>query len=194
MSASWEFAALLVGLSGFLFTIGVLLAMVVLDSGFFTSGPFARLAARWPWLQTAWVAALVLYLLLLARRIILGLRARRDVLSIFNIDADALRDAIQKILVGKGHQTRQEGNVWYDGTKPLIEMVHFPVFRHVSLNMLAPEASWQQAFESELRSAIPRLPAAQNNPAIPWLNAATLCCVVASGCCIALVFASPYLR
>ena len=194
VAAAWDFAAMLVGLAGFLFCTGVLLGTTLRDSGLIVHGPFSRLVAWVPWIHPAFVASLSLYLLLVAFSIWRGLAARKHSLSAFNIDIAGLNAAIDGALFKAGRAATKAGGDWIEAGVPLIEVVAFPVFRHATVKLKSPEASLRQTLESELRLAVPKLPAAAVNPAAPWIASAVTCTIVAASCCVVLIFALPFLR
>lgn len=182
VSASWDFVATLVGLSGFLFCTGALLASAVVDLGLFTHGPFHRLAVRLPWLNLAWFVTITLYVLLVARAVRKGVSKSRDSFSVFNVDESVLAATIDEALL-----------LTNTNAKP-VEVTTFPVFRHATVRLSSQEPEIRRALESQLRRIIPRLPAAADNPAAPWVTAATTCTIVTVACCIVLIFVLPFLR
>lgn len=177
VTASWDFVALLVGLAGFLFCVGVMLATAVADLGIFTRGPFNRLAVWLPWINLAWFLSLTVYLLLLARAVRKGLAARRHSVAIYNIDEPVLSAALDEALLVLNLEKAQ------------VRTSTFPVFRHAVVTM--PDGG---ELEKLLRQMMPRLPAADDNPAAPWISSVTTITVVAVCCCIALVVAMPFLK
>lgn len=193
VSTPWEFVAMLCGLAGFLFCLGVLLALLIVDSRFFTGGPFITLGARMPWLRWLWAAGLLLYVATLAMAIRRGLARRADSLSVYNIDAAVLDAAVEDSLTMLGRTPVKVGATWNASDQSFVEISRFPIFEHSTVKFVTREAPLKAALENELRIVLPKLPAAVENLAAPWIAATGTCMIVAVGCCIALIFALPFL-
>jgi hypothetical protein len=193
VATTWEFAAMLVGLAGFLFATGVLLASVIVDTLLYSKGPLARFAAWLP-IEAAWGIPLTFYVFILVRLISRGLRARRQALSIFNVDAEMLESVIDELLMLANCPATRAGNSWVAGPNTVVQITVFPVFQHVTVRLVAADAALRETLENSLRTAVPKLPAARDNPAASWISAASTCCIVTVACCVAIVFAMPFLK
>src|SRR5439155_5987776 len=156
----WDFTAMLVGLGGFLFCTGALLASIIVDTLLFSKGSIARFAAVLP-VEVTWGIPLTIYVVVVARLISRGLRARRQALSVFNVEAEMLDSVIEELLMLANGPATKAGNSWVAGSTTLVQLVAFPVFQHVTVRLVAPDAALRETLENSLRAAVPKLPAAR---------------------------------
>lgn len=191
VSAAWEFAGLLAGLSGLLFCSGVVVSSVCMELSLLAGGAVGRFVSRLPLIVIFAVPMLLLFWVFLrsARR---SLASRRDALAVYCIEESRLHAAIASGLAAAGIAAERRGDGWYAGAACLVEVSYFPAFCHGVVALAVADRAVRQSLERHLRAVLPGQPAAES-PAAMWISAAATCCTVAVGCCVLIVFAVPFL-
>jgi hypothetical protein len=187
VAGTWDLAGVLGGLSGFVVFGGALLV--------FFSQSNARYAARGNWEQVksawqreheAWLAVAGGYLLVTGGAVGLGLIARRDCLSVYNLDRDRADAVIDEVLTGLGVNAARYGNRWSDG-KPVLDIDPFYGMRHVTVRVLHPDPQFRQEFERDFRKRLATEPA-PDNPVAPWFTSAAITCTMTIASSLLLMF------
>ncbi len=191
-SGTWDFVALLAGLSGFLFSAGFVLTVLSTHVNVFRRGGFAELRQAWADSQIATAITPLAYVVLIALSILVTLRARRKNLVVYNIHPPAVDDALNDLFHRLNLPAKRIGNLWSDG-RGLIEVVIFHVFSHVTLKLLPADPRLCEEFERELRTTLPGRPIGEN-PAGPWLATAAVSCFITTLSCVVLTFVAAYRR
>jgi hypothetical protein len=184
VKGTWDFAGLLVGLSGFILFGGmVLLSLVQSNFRFWTRGNFEALRAAWGQEQTSWGLVAVGYFVLVVGGCYLTLASRRRMLVVYNIDPDRFETALTESFEHLGRPIERRGHQWISGY-PLCELEPFPGGKTVTLRWLAQDHNLFVDVERHLRDAV-RLMASRDNPAARWLSAAAAGCLIVVGFCLA---------
>src|SRR5437660_9698053 len=103
VSGAWDFAGLLVGLSGFLLFGGVLLLTLVQSNfRFWTRGNFEAIKGSWGQEKTSWALVVVGYLVLVIGGAYLTLASRRRSLVVYNIDPERFEAVLAEVFENLG--------------------------------------------------------------------------------------------
>jgi hypothetical protein len=189
----WDFAAVLLALSGFLLLSGPLLLTLVNSVWrYYAFGNWANL--KFVSSKEAWAASLIVigYLIILAAGITFLLRRRRPVTAIYNVDPLGLEGGLVAVLDELGYAWRRVNATIEIGAKKLTEPVEpvdrfsagesatlridaFPSTAHATLR-------WGGAYEDvrrEVEGVLPRaLPSAGRNPVAGWMFTAAVSIMV----------------
>jgi hypothetical protein len=96
ISGPWDFAAVLLGLSGFILLGGPLLLSVI-DARWratvFGGGSFAELRAVWDANHRVWGRLAAAYVVVMIAGIVFAMRSRRKVTAIYNLDAAGVEES-----------------------------------------------------------------------------------------------------
>lgn len=87
-----------------------------------------------------------------------------------------------------GIDAKRFGNVWSDG-RPLIEVVPFHAFSHLTVKILAADERLNEELERELRSALITCSPGENT-AGAWLSTAAMSAFISVMCCVILIVAA----
>jgi hypothetical protein len=201
MSGAWDFAAALLGLSGFLLAGGPVL-LAALDStwrSYLFRGNFAQIRAGWETNSIIWSTIAGLYLLLLTGGSALFLRARGRVTVIYNLDPSALPDMLTAALdslglpwrrvlggyeIGGGHRRavvadadvpppRTGPKLDPGGRTAFVVIDSFPGLRHATLKWLDPDPLLRRETEAALAKALDAAESPEN-PAGGWFMTASV--------------------
>jgi hypothetical protein len=177
VSGTWDFAALLAGLSGFiLFGGGLLLSLVQSNVRFLMRGNIEALRGAWEQEKLAWCLVAGAYLLVVAGGAALVLLARRRTLVIYNVDPAQLEAALGELFDQLGRPVERRGNLWVGGV-PLFELEPFVGGRTATLRWLTDDPQMFQEVERHIREAAGALPTGEN-PAARWLMTSAVGCIV----------------
>jgi len=189
----WDFAGVLLALSGFLLLSGPLLLTLVNSVWrYYAFGNWANL--KFVSTREAWAASLIMigYLIILAAGITFLLRRRRPVTAIYNVDPLGLDGGFVAVLDELGYAWRRVNARIEIGAKKLTEPVEpvnrfspeetatlridtFPSTAHATL-------LWGGAYEDvrrEVEAVLPRaLPSAGRNPVAGWMFTAAVSVMV----------------
>jgi hypothetical protein len=189
----WDFAGVLLALSGFLLLSGPLLLTLVNSVWrYYAFGNWANL--KFVSSKEAWAASLIVtgYLIILAAGITFLLRRRRPVTAVYNVDPLGLDGGFIVVLDELGYAWRRVNARIEIGTKKLTEPVEpvdrfssgetatvridtFPSSAHATLR-------WGGDYENvrpEVESVLPRaLPSAGRNPVAGWMFTAAVSVMV----------------
>jgi len=193
VSGSWDFAAVLLGLSGFLLLSGPLLLTLV-DSVWrsYAFGNWAQLKFVGRSEALAGSLMAVGYLIILGATIALLVRARRPVTAVYNVNPDGVEPALTAVLDELGYPWQRTNGQIEVGTKKLTEPAdstdrflvppsatvrvdRFPSTSHATLRWGGASA----AVRREVEVLLPRaLPPAARNPATGWMFTAAVSVMV----------------
>jgi hypothetical protein len=201
VSGSWDFAAALLGLSGFLLVGGPVL-LSALDStwrSYLFRGNFAQVRAAWETNSIIWSTIAGFYLVLLGGGSALVLRARGRVTVIYNLDPATLPDTLTAALDGLGLPWRRVLGGYEIGgkrrkavvldddapaadAKPALDpggrsafvvIDTFPGLCHASLKWLDPDPLLRREVEAALVKALDATESPEN-PAGGWFMTASV--------------------
>jgi hypothetical protein len=170
VSGTWDFAAVLVSLSGFLIVGGVLLlSLASSDARLFSGGNMDRLKMVFEQQWMTWLMLLVGYFALVGVAASVGAKGRKHWLAVYNLDADAAERVIESALERSGLAARREGNLWSDDARRLVEARTFHGTAHTTIRILCPHDRQREEIDRHLRS---ELAAADTGPgpAAPWFT------------------------
>ncbi len=174
VSGVWDFAGVLFAVSGFLLAGGPA-ALTVLDERWRMF--WLALRGDLPgagdagWLLS--VTLLVGYFFVVLTGSVLLLLGRRRTTSVYNVEREALEEALHRVLEGQGLTWVREGRtLWIrpapGGGGPLaVEVDAFPLMRHVLLRWRQGDGPQRQQVEDGLREAL-REVQTPDNPAASW--------------------------
>lgn len=183
LNGTWDFAALLTGISGFvLFGGTLLLTLVQSNFRYWSRGNFEALKAAWGHEKTSWTLVAVGYLVVVIGGAYLVLTARRRVLVVYNIDPERFEALLTEVFEHLGRPVERRGNVWVAGF-PLCELEPFAAGKTVTLRWLADDRLLFQEVERHVRDAV-RTVATPENPAGRWLASAAIGCLSAVAFCV----------
>ncbi|QEL16526.1 hypothetical protein [Limnoglobus roseus] len=192
VSGTWDFVALLAGLSGFIFSVGVVLVLLSTSVNVFRRGGFAELQKAVTDAQIAAAITPIAYALLVVLSVLLTLKSRRRSLVVYNVHPPAIDTALIETFEKLNLPAKRNGNLWSNG-RGLIEVATFHVFSHVTLKLLPADPRLGEELERELRTAMPVQPIGEN-PAGPWLTTAAVSCFITTLSCVVLTFVAAYKR
>jgi hypothetical protein len=175
VSGPWDFLGVVLALSGFLVAGGPAI-LSNLTTGWdvlrrVTDEP-AALSPR----QVLLGALLVLYFALLVVGIVLGLRRRRDVTSVYNVDPAAFDEVLGEVLDDLGYSWARGGNRFYLTVRAappekeetaVIEAEPFPLMYHVSVRWGRLGPGMRQELEGEMARSLAGVPT-RANPVGNW--------------------------
>ena len=191
VAGTWDFVALLAGLSGFIVCgSGLFLTAVVAGARLWGGNSFEEIRDSWGRERTVWAIALVTYLAAFGLIVGLTLAARRRVLVAYNADLAAADTTLARVFEDLGLPVKRFGNLWTDGRR-LVEVVPFHLFQHVTFRLLADDARLREELDRRIRSAVPTHPAGEN-PVAPWLTTTSVSLFVAVLCCVVLIAAGVF--
>lgn len=186
ISGTWDFAAVILALSGFLIAGGVLLLSLVSNNGqLFTGGNVDRLKVVFEEQWMVWLMILIGYAALVGIAATAGAKGRKHWLCVYNLDADAAERVIELALERSGLTARRQGNLWADDRR-LVEAKTFHGTAHTTIRILCPHDRQREEIERHLRS---ELAAAETGPgpAAPWFTSAAVGSVIAVVGLVALI-------
>jgi hypothetical protein len=193
VSGTWDFVALLAGLSGFIVCgSGLFLTAVVARSRLWGGHTFEEIRTSWGRDQTAWVIALGVYLVVLGLVIGLSLRNRRRTLAAYNCDLAAAETALASVFGELGIVAKRFGNLWSDADgRVVVEVLPFHQLRHVSFILSDTGPRMCEELDRRLRAALPARVAAEN-PLSQWVSTAAVSSFVIVLCCVVLIGAAVF--
>lgn len=168
VSGAWDFAALALGLSGFvLFGGGLVLSVFQSNFRYWMRGNLESLRAAWGQERVTWVLFAGLYLLVVLGCMALTLLSRRRSLVVYNVDPAAFEAAVGEVFEHLNRPVERHGNQWV-AKEPLFQLDRFAAGRTVTLRWVSDDRRLFEEVERLLREAVASLPA-DENPAAPWL-------------------------
>jgi hypothetical protein len=188
VAGTWDFAALLLGLSGFLlYGGGLLLSLLQSNVRFWMRGNFEALRDAWGQEKVAWSLIVGAYLLLVVGGAALTLLSRRRTLVVYNVEPGPFETTLAEVFEQIGRPAERRGNLWVAGV-PVCEAEPFAGGRTVTLRWVADDPRLFQEVERNLRAAVGGIPSADGQTARWLMSSAVGTAVVAIACTILLVF------
>ncbi len=187
VSGPWDFAALLLGLSGFvLFGGTVVLALVRSNVRLGARGNFNAVKAAWEHEWLSWLLVVGAYLAAVVGTAAWGLFARRRALVVYNVAPADFEHALSDVFDQIGQKVERRGNGWFAGPE-VCRLDPFPAGRTVTLRWTGDDPHLFEEVERQLRQSLPGLPPADENPAARWITAAAGACITANFVCLVLL-------
>lgn len=196
VNGAWDFAALLLGLSGFLLYGGaLLLSLLQSNVRYWMRGNLEALRDAWGQEKVAWSLVVAAYLVFVVGGAVVTLLARRRTLVVYNVEPGPFEATLAEVFDQIGRPAERRGNVWSAGAMPLCELEPFAAGQTVMLRWVADDRPLFQEVERHLRAAVTGLPTA-DTPAARWLmSGAVGSAVVAVACTgLLLVFVLQVIR
>jgi len=173
IAGRWDFAALLLGLSGFvLFGGALLLSLLQSNARFWMRGNFEALRDAWGQEKLVWSLIALAYVALVAGGVALTLASRRRTLVVYNVDPGPFEIAVAEVFEQIGRPVERRGNLWSGGA-PLFELEPFAAGRTVTLRWVSDDRHLFEEVERHLRSAVAALPP-EDAPPARWLMSAAV--------------------
>ena len=173
VSGPWDFAGLMLGLSGFIvFGGGLLLTLVQSNFRYWMRGNFEALRAVWVQERVTWTLLVCFYLICVFGGIGLALLARRRTLVVYHVEPAAFETALAEVFEQLGRPVERRGKAWGDEVT-LCEVDTFEAGHTATLRWVSND---QRLFEDVvrlLRAALAAQPVG-DNPASRWLMSAAI--------------------
>lgn len=168
VSGPWDFAGLMLGLSGFIvFGGGLLLTLIQSNFRYWMRGNVEALRAVWVQERVTWSLLVLFYFAVVLGGIGLTLLARRRTLVVYHVEPAAFETALAEVFDQLGRPVERRGRAW-GGDVTLCELDTFEAGRTVTLRWVSND---QRLFEDVvrlLRAALAAQPTG-DNPASGWL-------------------------
>jgi hypothetical protein len=186
VAGSWDFAGLLLGLSGFiLFGGGLILTLFQSNFRYWMRGNFEALRAAWIQERVTWLLLVGFYLALVLGASAVTLLGRRRSLIVYNVDPAAVETLLTEIFDQLGVPVERRGKQWISSIA-LLELDRFEAGRTVTLRWLSHDLRLFEDVVRQLRAALPTQ-TTHDNPAARWLTAASVGCGVIAACSLGLL-------
>lgn len=180
VAGTWDAAALLAALSGFvLFGGGLVLTLVRSNARYWTRGNFEALKDAWHQEQTAWVLTATAYALAVGGGAVALLLTRRRTLVVYNVEPDVFEATLAEAFDLLGRPVERRGNLWVGGT-PLVEVEPTPAGNAVAVRWVGDDPRLFEDLQRHLRAATPTAPGADLEAA-RWLMTGAVVCGIAVG-------------
>jgi hypothetical protein len=184
VSGPWDFAGVVLGLSGFvLFGGGLVLSVLQSNFRYATRGNREAFRGAWEREGETWVVFAAAYLALVLGVVVLTLLARRRSLVVYNIDPAAFEATAAEVFEHLGRPVERRGNLWHAAGVPLFELDRFVAGQTVTLRWVSDDVRLFQEAERLLREAVRHVDADDQSVASRWLMACSgglgfwaLCC------------------
>jgi hypothetical protein len=172
VSGPWDFAGVLLGLSGFiLFGGGLLLSLLQSNFRFWMRGNFEALRAVWIQERVTWMLLATFYFVVVGFVAWLTLLARRRSLVVYNVEPVAFEAALVEVFEQLGRPVERRGKLWVSGTIPLFELDTFERGRSVTLRWVSEDKRLFEEADRQLRAAVSTM-TTDENPASRWIVSA----------------------
>ena len=173
VSGPWDFAGVLLGLSGFLlFGGGLVLTLAQSNFRFWMRGNIEAFRAAWVEERVTWTLLMLFYAFIVIGFAAITLAARRRTLVVYNIDPAALETVLTELFDQLGRPVERRGKLWVGGD-PLFELDTFEGGHTATLRWASPDERLFEDVTRHLRAALGSHPAGEN-PAAGWLRAAAV--------------------
>lgn len=188
VAGTWDFTALLLGLSGFLlYGGGLLLSLLQSNVRYWMRGNLEALRDAWGREKVAWLLVVGAYLLLVVGGAALTLLSRRRTLVVYNVEPGPFEVTLAEVFEQVGRPAERRGNVWVAGT-PVCEVEAFAGGRTVTLRWVGDDPQLAQEVERHLRAAVGGIPSADSQTGRWLMSSAVGTAVFAVVCTALLVF------
>jgi hypothetical protein len=193
VAGTWDFVALIAGLSGFLVCgLSIFLAAIVARSRLWGGHSFEEIRNSWDHDRLAWWIAFAALVVLFGLAVGLTLAARRRALVVYNTDLPTAESALAAVLADLGLPAKRFGNLWTDADgRGLVEVVPFHALHHVTFRLLPADTRQREELDRRLRAALAARPAGEN-PLVQWLAMATICLSISIICFVILIMVGVY--
>ena len=187
LSGQWDFAGLLLGLSGFIvFGGGLLLTLCQSNFRYWMRGNFEALRAAWIQERVTWTMLVVFYLLVITGIAGLTLLARRRTVVVYNVEPAVFETALVEVFDQLGRPVERRGRLWVGGGTPLCAVDTFEAGRTVTLRWVSDDERLFEEVDRQLRAAL-ATQSTGDNPASRWLMAAAVGSAATIACCFGLL-------
>ena len=168
ISGPWDFAGLMLGLSGFIvFGGGLLLTLIQSNFRYWMRGNVEALRAAWVQERVTWSLLVVFYLTIVLGGIGLTLLTRRRMLVVYNVEPATFETALTEVFEQLGHGVVRHGKLW-SGESPLCEVDTFEAGHTVTLRWVSNDQRLFEDVTRLLRAALASQ-STGDNPASGWL-------------------------
>jgi hypothetical protein len=173
MAGTWDYAILLIGLSGFiLFGGALILSLLQSNFRYWMRGNAEGLRAAWGQEWLTWTLLALLYLIIVVGGITLTLLSRRRTLVVYNVDLATFESTLTEVFEHLNRPIERRGNIWFSGV-PLLELERFPRGKTVTLRWISDDHLLFQDVERLLRDMI-RSIYTEENAVTQWIMAAAV--------------------
>jgi hypothetical protein len=173
IAGTWDYAVLIVGLSGFIiFGGGLILSLLQSNFRYWMRGNAEGLRAAWGQEWLTWTLLGLLYLLFVIGGISLTLMSRRRTLVVYNVDLAVFESTLNEVFEHLDRPIERRGNVWFSSV-PLFELERFPRGKTATLRWLAEDRLLYQDVERLLREMVRSL-STEENAVTQWIMAAAV--------------------
>lgn len=180
VGGTWDAAALLAALSGFvLFGGGLVLTLFRSNARYWTRGNFEALKDAWHQEQTAWGLTVAAYLLAVVGGAVALVRARRRTLVVYNVEPDVFEATLAEAFDRLGRAVERRGNLWA-AAGPLLEVEPTPAGNAVAVRWVGDDRRLFEELDRQLRAAAPAVPGADLEAA-RWLMTGAVVCGIGVG-------------
>lgn len=186
IAGPWDFAGLLLGLSGFVvFGGGLVLTICQSNFRYWMRGNFEGFRSAWIQERVTWALLVACYLLVVAGIAGLTLVARRRTVVVYNVEPAAFEALLSEVFDQLGRPAERRGKLWVGGG-PLCEVDAFEGGRTVVLRWVSDDARLFEEVDRQLRAAL-ATHSTGDNPAGRWLTAAAVGAATAAACSFGLL-------
>jgi hypothetical protein len=186
ISGAWDFAGLVLGLSGFVvFGGGLLLTLFQSNFRYWMRGNVEALRAAWIQERVTWALLVGFYLVVVVGGALLVLAARRRSLVVYNVEPAAFEAALAEAFDHLGRPVERRGKLWAAGG-PLCEVDAFEAGRTVTLRWVSGDQRLFEDVVRQLRAALATQTTGEN-PASRWIMSAAVGSGVTVLCCFGLL-------
>ena len=183
VSGTWDFIAILAGLSGFLL-LGAPIAVTALQSNarYWSRSNFEQLRSTWNQEKASWLLVAGGYVAFVATAVAVGTTRRKNSLAVYAVDHDGLARTINDEVTATFGPVSQTGYSW----EPHVRLEPFVGLGHALVRIPSPDAAKAIEFERRLRDVIPFVTPAAHTPAA-WIRIAAVGCAIGAMCSLGLV-------
>jgi hypothetical protein len=170
VAGPWDFAGVLVALSGFV-VVGGGLVLSLFQSNFryWMRGNAEALRNAWNNERNTWLFLVGLYLLFVVGCAVVTLLARRRTLVVYNVEPPAFEMVLREVFDQLGRPAQRHGRLWADSA-PLCEVDTFEGGRTVTLRWVSADLRLFEEVVRQLRAALATQLTGEN-PVNQWLTA-----------------------
>jgi hypothetical protein len=174
VSGPWDFAGLVMGLSGFIvFGGGLLLTLFQSNFRYWMRGNMEALRAAWIQERVTWSLFVTFYLAVVFGGIALTFLARRRTLVVYHVEPAAFETALVEVFEQLGRPIERRGKLWASGDIPLCTVDTFEAGQTVTLRWVSNDLRLYEDVTRMLRAAL-ATQSSGDNPASRWLMAAAV--------------------
>lgn len=186
VSGQWDFAGLLLGLSGFIvFGGGLLLTLCQSNFRYWMRGNVEALRAAWVQERVTWTLLVVCYFLVVAGIAGLTLLSRRRSVVVYNVEPGVFEAALAEVFDQLGRPVERQGRLWVSGV-PLCAVDTFEAGRTATLRWLSDDERLFEEVDRQLRAAL-ATQSTGDNPASRWLMMCAIGTAATIACCFGLL-------